>query len=439
MAAVSPSRTHTHDNNEHHHHHHPNHHRRVSTSSSSPRVALSYAFLLFAYYFILGTTNSRRRLFRAIGILSDDDLRQLRKEKESPSLQGSVWDKHFNRDEVPKDQFAVGLFLEYLEDRRLNLNRGRARALSQFFDLNNDGVVTRNEYGEFIRKFSHTNFNEEGGGDDNKLLKTVLSEASRTIQSRKRGYAVGSNGEGATKESRDRGCAVQLDRKKREYLEILESGDLQFGGTAEFTIELWVKPKRAAEKAVLVSKYDRGKWGQYFVQLQKATESDHMEVFFHREVAPWGQKSGSIPLHAFTHIACSYGTNGMSSIYINGTLASSQKEAGQDQNPETPVLIGAMLEKGQPVDFYNGELDDVRVWRVARSEEEIRESMLLSLSGMEAGLVAYWELNDCLGKHAREKTGESKHDAKLHGGTWTTSSIKFKSYEENFGCKDTHC
>ncbi|CAL6415380.1 unnamed protein product [Bathycoccus prasinos] len=398
-----------------------------------PKTLLSYAFLFFGYYFILGAKDSRRRLFRALGIFSDEDLKTLSKEALQKRDSYSVWDKHFNRDEVPKEQFAVGLFLEYLEDRRLNLNRGRARALSPFFDLNNDGIVTRNEYGEFIRKFSHTN--SEGGGDDKKLLKAALSEATRTIQSRKSGN---NGGEGGRTGLSNRGCALHLDRKKRDYLEILESGDLQFGGTAPFTIELWVKPKRASEKAVLVSKYDRGKWGQYFVQLQRIGESDEMEVFFHREVAPWGQKAGTIPLHAFTHIACSYG-NGVSSIYINGTLASSQKEAGQDQNPETPVLIGAMLEKGEPIDFYDGILDDVRIWRISRSQLDIRESMLLSLSGMETGLEAYWEFNECLGKHAKEKTGESKHDAKLHGGAWTTSSIKFKSYQESFGCKDTHC
>ena len=412
------------------------------------RIIVSYIFLFCAYYSILTRTDLRNSLFRnksfgrvinnhnnnRIMPIRAEDLKYFSKEELNKRESTSVWDKHFNKEEVSKEQFAVALFLEYVEDHRMNLNRGRARALSPFFDLNNDGIVTRNEYRDFIRKFSHTNF--EGEGDDKKLLKAALSEASRMIQSRRSGAGAGNNGEG---KSLDRGCALRLDRKKQEYLEILESGDLQFGGTAQFTIELWVKPKRASEKAVLVSKYDRGKWGQYFVQLQRVGETEELEVFFHREVAPWGQKAGSIPLHAFTHIACSYGMNGMSSIYINGTLVSSQLEGGQDANPETPVLIGAMLEKGEPIDFYDGIIDDVRIWRVARSEEEIRESMLLSLSGMETGLVAYWELNDCLGKHAREKTGESKHDAKLHGGTWTTSSIKFKSYQESFGCKDTHC
>ena len=54
-------------------------------------------------------------------------------------------------------------------------------------------------------------------------------------------------------------------------------GDLKFHTRAVY--DLWVKPKRASEKAVLVSKYDRGKWGQYFVQLQRIGDSDEMEVF----------------------------------------------------------------------------------------------------------------------------------------------------------------
>ena len=95
-----------------------------------PKTLLSYAFLFFGYYFILGARDSRRRLFRALGIFSDEDLKTLSKEALQKRDSYSVWDKHFNRDEVPKEQFAVGLFLEYLEDRRLNLNRGRARALS---------------------------------------------------------------------------------------------------------------------------------------------------------------------------------------------------------------------------------------------------------------------------------------------------------------------
>ena len=48
-----------------------------------------------------------------------------------------------------------------------------------------------------------------------------------------------------------------------------------------------------------------------------------------------------------------------SHIYVNGTLWASQKEGAQDNNPETPVLIGALLAKGNPLDFFDGVVDEV--------------------------------------------------------------------------------
>ena len=65
-----------------------------------------------------------------------------------------------------------------------------------------------------------------------------------------------------------------------------------------------------------------------------------------------------VSLGEFSHVAVSY-ESGWSSVYINGSLASTQKEGGQDSNPETPVLFGAMLEMGAPRDFFDGALDEV--------------------------------------------------------------------------------
>jgi len=83
-------------------------------------------------------------------------------------------------------------------------------------------------------------------------------------------------------------------------------------------------------------------------------------VFFHREVAPWGLRSvGALSAGRFHHVATTY-KEGWSNIYVNGSLWASQKEGPQDNNPDTPVLIGALLEKGHPKDFFNGVVDEVR-------------------------------------------------------------------------------
>lgn len=364
------------------------------------------------------------------------------------------WDKHFHNDKkADLERFSTALFLEYLgdDDGALSLNRKRARKLAPFFDSDNDGAVSRTELEQFIDKFAKpaaSSASSTRAGDidpvrKRALLRSALVEATARIQRRKGG----GSGDGA-EISGGGGCAMRLEAGKKEYLEVQQSGDLQFGGAQEFTIELWVRPDPVPPEqrgAVLVSKYNRGKWGQYFVRLQPddqggaEAQARNLRVFFHREVAPWGHKSeGTVPAGHFSHIGVTY-AKGYSSVYINGSLSGSQKEGAQDNNPETTVILGAMLEKGAPIDFFSGVIDEVRMWRVARTQEQLRDSMHLSLSGMEPGLVAYWQFDDCLGDRVREKIGTSGHDAVKQGGEWVQSPVKFRSYQESFGCVDSHC
>ena len=54
---------------------------------------------------------------------------------------------------------------------------------------------------------------------------------------------------------------------------------------------------------------------------------------------------------------------------------------------------------------FNGTLDEVRLWNVARTAAQIRENMHLSLSGNEAGLLGYWRLDEANGSIAGDGTG----------------------------------
>ena len=58
-----------------------------------------------------------------------------------------------------------------------------------------------------------------------------------------------------------------------------------------------------------------------------------------------------------------------------------------------PLTIGNTF-VGETAEPYHGLLDEVRIWSVARTEAEIRERMVLPLSGLEAGLSSYFPLDD---------------------------------------------
>mmetsp|Transcript_34452 Transcript_34452/g.97623 ORF Transcript_34452/g.97623 Transcript_34452/m.97623 type:complete len:391 (-) Transcript_34452:18-1190(-) len=328
------------------------------------------------------------------------------------------WKEHYNQAASVPWSLVEEDFIISTASPHSNITHSGTAILAPFVDGNGDGFVTKDELAEFLSKFGGKISQSEGH------LAATIHKAMA--------HAEAMHGSTSDGDSDPHGCAVHFKREKKQYMEIVNSGGLQFPGSQPFTIEAWVRPQRRNKDMVIVSKYNRGKWGQYMV---KVDELGH--VFFHREVAPWGQKSlVKLPVGDFSHVAAVYDGK-MSRIFVNGTLSKEQKEGAQDNNPETPVLIGAMQENGTPTEFFDGSIDEVRLWDVARSEVELHHFMHVSLSGSEDGLVGLWNLDECAGMKAKDRLG--KHDAVLRGASWERSSLNMKTYQESFGCIDSLC
>ena len=67
---------------------------------------------------------------------------------------------------------------------------------------------------------------------------------------------------------------------------------------------------------------------------------------------------------------------------------------------------------------WHGQLAELRIWQVALGEREIEANSVLTLSGNEPGLVAYYPFNEVQGDIARDQTGRGQH-LKITGATWT--------------------
>ncbi len=114
---------------------------------------------------------------------------------------------------------------------------------------------------------------------------------------------------------------------------------------------------------------------------------------------------GSIPITAgiWWHIAATYDdATTKSAVFVNGV------QDGEAQ--EQPMPAGWMLPPGKTYigrDAYGyqfeGLVDEVRVWNVARTAEQIRADMYLEFIAPRPGLIAEWPLqgdgNDAAGSH----------------------------------------
>jgi len=81
----------------------------------------------------------------------------------------------------------------------------------------------------------------------------------------------------------------------------------------------------------------------------------------------------------------------------------------------TALTIG-----GYPPAYFNGQIDEFRVWSVARTAAEIASTMNKSLSGSEANLTGYWKFDETSGTTAVDSVTTAGHTA--HPGTLMANS-----------------
>jgi len=96
-------------------------------------------------------------------------------------------------------------------------------------------------------------------------------------------------------------------------------------------------------------------------------------------------------------------------IFLNGVLVESQPHTGEIRNSSPNLKIG----RGDFDDnYYDGFLDDVRLWATPRSSREITLNKNRALDGDENGLVGYWRFDEGSYTTAYDRTSY-KHDGAL--------------------------
>jgi len=156
-----------------------------------------------------------------------------------------------------------------------------------------------------------------------------------------------------------------LEFNGSNYVEISNSSDgLPFGGIEPFSITAWVKNQGGG---TVVGKFNGGVIGAYIVVI-----SGGGTVTFHREVAPWGLSgTKALPQGEWGHVATTYDGAKMK-IYVDGKLDAEQDRGAQNTDKATPVLIGARFTGGAPSNFFSGVLDDVALFNVPLTQDDIK-------------------------------------------------------------------
>jgi len=119
------------------------------------------------------------------------------------------------------------------------------------------------------------------------------------------------------------------------------------------------------------------------------------------------------------HVAGTYDGTTMK-LYLNGKLLKTAVPAGGLYSTDGNFRFSHSSEA------LSGKIDEVRIWNVSRTTDEIRKNMHLTLSGTETGLLNNWQFNEGSGTSLSDIVGGA--DGTLYNmddSDWVASTIPF--------------
>ena len=126
----------------------------------------------------------------------------------------------------------------------------------------------------------------------------------------------------------------------------------------------------------------------------------------------------SIISETWHHLALTYdGSNII--LYIDGIEAGSTGAYGQITNEFLPFNIGRLIWQTTNFDL-DGQVDEVSLWNLALTEQQVQDYMYADLTG-EEGLVGYWKFNEGSGSTAYDSSEEGNNGV-IYGATWSSDA-----------------
>jgi signal transduction histidine kinase/CheY-like chemotaxis protein/sugar lactone lactonase YvrE len=190
-----------------------------------------------------------------------------------------------------------------------------------------------------------------------------------------------------------------------------------FNDLEEATVEGWVKWRRFGHWFRF---FDYGKSWHAFV-ITQGSGNGESDLQFDIHIGGGQHSIIWVPrllrTNEWFHIAAVSGKGGMK-LYVDGQLAGEEPYTGSFHavNNGDHARLGRDVWSGN--DFTDGQMTEVRVWKVARTAEQIQANMFRRLTGQESGLAGLWNFADGTAKDSSplHRDGKLVGNAKVVAG-----------------------
>ena len=234
-----------------------------------------------------------------------------------------------------------------------------------------------------------------------------------------------------------------LDFNNNDYVRIESSSDINSGIHSQHTVEAWFRTnnKNSNTRQIIYEQGGGTRGLNIYIQSGRLY------------VGGWNRRSSesnwsgtwdyttNIVNNTWHHVALTLSggssvTNNALKFYLDGAnVVSGPGSRLWGHNPANigRTVSGSRYHNGTGNGYtFNGKIDEVRIWNVARSQSEINALKDTVLNGDEPYLTAYYNFQENTGGRANDTQTQSNNDGTISGATWTTGPSLSKMNNSSF-------
>ncbi len=197
------------------------------------------------------------------------------------------------------------------------------------------------------------------------------------------------------------------------YIHVPNSSSISIGSGTTYTIESWIKVSDATNNTIV----DKGDYNFLF----QTHPNGNQGLGLYNRSFGWIYSSGVVPVNQWLHVAVTY-NNRTVKFYQNGVLQGTYTASANSTGDTGPMNIGRQSPYTCACNIFDGSMDELRLWNVARTQADIQASMNANIPSSSTGLVAYYKFDEGSGSTITDATANVNNGSMVGAPIWLVPS-----------------
>ncbi|MBJ7427349.1 MAG: cadherin-like beta sandwich domain-containing protein, partial [Bacteroidia bacterium] len=219
--------------------------------------------------------------------------------------------------------------------------------------------------------------------------------------------------------------ALSFNSGSSQFVSVPHSSSINLGST--FTIEAWVNYSGTNRTIIDKGNYD-------FLWSLNANGNSNYMGFYNLNTNAWRYSTTAVPQNTWTHVAITL-SGGTLTFYINGVASGT---ASVSATQDGGVLnIGRQSPASCLCNHFNGQMDELRIWNIVRTQSELAANYMNSIATNSSGLVAYYKFDEGVGTTLTDATSNANNGTLQNNPSWVASGATVLNLLDNVGLGNT--